>query len=179
MDQQQWSPYTETPASNRQRYAPHTMATPQHQQRDASVPQIKQDPYASPQASSRTGSMALQSPGAHTRGSEYNDGDGDVRMEDAADPYKPKHSTSRSGAPQQRQSQHFLQQEESAAARRYSPMNLSPTSPYPGNTQQGGQAYTGFSPPQNQSNRQSPTRNNPYMSPPNSYYSPPSKFRPN
>jgi dual specificity protein kinase YAK1 len=124
--------------------------------------------------------MALQSPQAHSRGSEYNDGDGDVRMEDAADPYnKPKHSTSRSSvAPQQRQSQQFLQQEESAAARRYSPMNLSPTSPYPGNTQQGGQAYTSFTPQQQQTNRQSPTRNNPYMSPPNSYYSPPGKSNP-
>lgn len=173
--EQQWTAYSESPATSRQaRYAPSNMTTPQHVQREPNMPsQIKQDPYASPTATSRSGSMALASPaGQHARGPEYNDGDGDVPMEDA-DPYKPKFGASRSNH-QHRHSQQFLQQEESAAARRYSPMNLSPTSPYSGNTQQGGQNYTSFS-PQTQSNRQSPTRNNPYMSPPNSYYSPPSR----
>jgi dual specificity protein kinase YAK1 len=174
---QQWTAYSETPVASRQaRYAPQTMATPQQHQRDPSAPQqIKQETFASPSAPSRTQSMALPSPGALlNRAPEYNDGDGDVPMEDA-DPYsnKPKFSASRASQ-QQRHSQQFLQQEESAAARRYSPMNLSPTSPYTGNTQQGGPTYTSFT-PQAQTNRQSPTRNNPYMSPPNSYYSPPSK----
>ena len=173
---QQWSTYTETPVTSRQaRYAPHNMTAPQQAQRDLNIPQqIKQDPYTSPAASSRTASMALPSPATLLgRAPEYNDGDGDVPMEDA-DPYnKPKYSTSRANH-QHRHSQQFLQQEESAAARRYSPMNLSPTSPYSGSTQQGGQNYTSFT-PQAQNNRQSPTRNNPYMSPPNSYYSPPSK----
>jgi dual specificity protein kinase YAK1 len=174
---QQWTAYSETPVASRQaRYAPQTMATPQPHQRDPSAPQqIKQETFASPSAPSRTQSMALPSPGALlNRAPEYNDGDGDVPMEDA-DPYsnKPKFSASRASQ-QQRHSQQFLQQEESAAARRYSPMNLSPTSPYTGNTQQGGPTYTSFT-PQAQTNRQSPTRNNPYMSPPNSYYSPPSK----
>lgn len=171
---QQWSPYSETPAGRQTRYAPHNMTTPQHPSNPNMPPQIKQDPYASPTAPTRTASMALVSPeGPHGRGAEYNDGDGDVAMEDA-DPYKPKYSTSRANH-QHRHSQQFLQQGESAAARRYSPMNLSPTSPYAGTTQQGGSNYTSFS-PQAQNNRQSPTRNNPYMSPPNSYYSPPSKF---
>lgn len=178
--EQQWSAYSDTPATSRQaRYAPHNMASPQHSQRDPNIPpQIKQDPYASPSVPSRSGSMALASPAAsHSRGPDYNnDGDGDVAMEDATDPYKPKYSSSRANH-QHRHSQQFLQQEESAAARRYSPMNLSPTSPYSGSTQQGGQNYTTFT-PQAQSNRQSPTRNNPYMSPPNSYYSPPSKHSP-
>lgn len=175
---QQWTAYTETPVASRQArsYAPHTMATPQQPQRDPSIPQqIKQEPYTSPAVPSRAQSMALPSPGTLlNRAPEYNDGDGDVPMEDA-DPYgnKPKYSTSRASQ-QQRHSQQFLQQEESAAARRYSPMNLSPTSPYTGSTQQGGPTYTSFT-PQAQANRQSPTRNNPYMSPPNSYYSPPSK----
>jgi dual specificity protein kinase YAK1 len=163
------------------------MASPQHAQRDASVPSqankqdMKQEPYASPMPPSRQGSMGLQSSGGTaSRGPDYNDGDGDVAMEDA-DPYKPKYNTARPPH-QQRHSQQFLQQEESAAARRYSPMNLSPTSPYAGNPQQGGQSYTTFSPqaqPQSQppSNRQSPTRTNPYMSPPNSYYSPPCTSR--
>ena len=180
---QQWTAYSEAPGATRQaRYAPHSMASPQHAQREASMPaQPKQDPYASPTAPSRQSS--IQSPGASTpRGPDYNDGDGDVAMEDA-DPYKPKYNMSRPNH-QHRHSQQFLQHEESAAARRYSPMNLSPTSPYPGSTQQGGQNYTSFTPQaqaqtqtqsqsQSQSNRQSPTRTNPYMSPPNSYYSPP------
>ncbi|KAF2281531.1 kinase-like protein [Westerdykella ornata] len=175
---QQWSSYNDSAAASRQaRYAPHTMSS-QHSQRESNPPppQIKQEAYAPPSAPSRTNSMPLQSPGVqHNRGAEYNDGDGDVRMEDV-DPFKqPKHNTAR--APnQQRQSQQFLQSEDSAAARRYSPMNLSPSSPYNGSSQ----AYTSFS-PQTQSSRQSPTRNNPYISPPNSYYSPPSEsnFRPN
>jgi dual specificity protein kinase YAK1 len=133
----------------------------------------RQDPYASP--TSRQNSMPLQSPsGSGSRGPKYNDGD--VAMEDAD--YQPKLNRP---SHQQRQSQQFLQQEESAAARRYSPMNLSPTSPYSGNTQQGGQSYTSFTPQAQaptQSNRQSPTRNNPYMSPPNSYYSPPCTIDP-
>lgn len=145
--------------------------------------QMKQDAYATP---SRQNSIAMQSPaGAGGAGGaaaaagprpEYNDGDGDVPMEDA---YKPRLNAARP-TQQQRHSQQFIQQEESAAARRYSPMNLSPTSPYSGNPQQGGQSYTSFTPQsqsqaqaQTQASRQSPTRNNPYMSPPSSYYSPP------
>ncbi|KAF2828777.1 kinase-like protein [Ophiobolus disseminans] len=176
---QQWTAYSaaEAPAASRQRYS--NMASPQHAQRDASVPSqpAKQETYASPTAPSRQGTMgSIQSPGGlASRGPDYNDGDGDgdVAMEDA-DPYKPKYNNVARPNHQHRHSQQFLQQEESAAARRYSPMNLSPTSPYPGTTQQGGQNYTSFTPAQPQSNRQSPTRTNPYMSPPNSYYSPPS-----
>ncbi|KAF2019673.1 kinase-like protein [Aaosphaeria arxii CBS 175.79] len=172
--EQQWSNYNESPAPNRQsRYTPQQMTTPQHPQRDPTLPQQnKQDPYATPSVPSRSGSMALASPaGSQSRGPEFNDVDGDVPMEDA-DPFnKPKYSASRANH-QHRHSQQLLQQEESAAARRYSPMNLSPTSPYSGSTQQGGQSYTSFN-PQTQSNRQSPSKNNPYMSPPNSYYSPP------
>lgn len=178
---QQWAAYSDAPSATRQaRHAPHGVASPQHAPRDASVPsQIKQDTYASPSAPSRQNSMPLQSPSApNSRGPEYNDGDGDVAMEDA-DPYKPKYNLARPNQ-QNRHSQQFLQQEESAAARRYSPMNLSPTSPYPNSTQHGGQTYTSFTPQtqaQPQSSRQSPTRTNPYMSPPNNYYSPPCTLR--
>jgi dual specificity protein kinase YAK1 len=179
MDQQQWTAYSESPGQARQaRYAPSNMASPQHTQRDPNIPQhAKQDSYASPSAPLRQNTMPLQSPGvAHNRSAEYNDRDGDVPMEDADTFNKLKYSSSRAGH-QNRHSQQFLQQEESAAARRYSPMNLSPTSPYSGTTQQGGQNYASFS-PQTQNNRQSPTRNNPYMSSPNSYYSPPSTLTP-
>jgi dual specificity protein kinase YAK1 len=179
---QQWTAYSDSAAASRQaRYAPQHMESPQHQ-RDPNMPQMKQDPYASPTGPSRASSMAaLPSPGgAQSRGPQYNDVDGDVPMEDA-DPYKPKFNASRASVNHQhRQSQQFLQQvqqqEESAAARRYSPMNLSPTSPYSGPPQQGGQNYASFSPQtqtQPPSSRQSPTRTNPYMSPANNYYSPP------
>jgi dual specificity protein kinase YAK1 len=115
--------------------------------------------------------MVLASPGVN-QGREYNgDGDGDVPMEDA-DPYnKPKYAQRANH--QQRNSQHFIEQEKSAAAIRYSPMNLSPTSPYGATAQQPQSSYTSFTPQSAQSSRQSPTRTNPYMSPPQSYYSPP------
>ena len=172
-----WSPYTDSPSTNRQaRYPPQAMTTPQqHSQREVSVPSsVKQDPYTSPHPNSRTNSMGLpQGDGMHGRSAEMNDGDGDVPMEDA-DPYnKPKYASRANH--QQRHSQQFLQQEESSAARRYSPMNLSPTSPYSGSTQQGGQNYTSFT-PQTHSNRGSPTRNNPYISPQQNYYSPPGTY---
>ncbi|KAF2133559.1 kinase-like protein [Dothidotthia symphoricarpi CBS 119687] len=176
---QQWPAYPEAPDAARQaRYAPqNNMTTPQHAQRDAGVSQQPKQDYASPTQPSRANSMARHSPaGSASRAQDFGEGDGDVAMEDA-DPYKPKYSSSRASH-QARHSQHFLQQEESAAARRYSPMNLSPTSPYPGGTQPAAQPYTSFTPQQPQGNRQSPTRNNPYMSPPNNYYSPPST-RPN
>lgn len=167
----QWTAYSEAPGN---RYS-HSMTSSPHASRDASVSsQIKQDPYATP---SRQSSMPLQSPsGTASRGPDYNDGDGDVPMEDA---YKPRLNSMARPQQQQRHSQQYLQQEESAAARRYSPMNLSPTSPYSAGAQQAGQNYTSFTPQaqaQSQGNRQSPTRNNPYMSPPNNnnnYYSPP------
>lgn len=100
---------------------------------------------------------------------QIRDGNGDVAMHDAADPYggmkypmRPHHqqhlsSSSRSG------SQH-TSQEPSAAAQRYSPMEtLSPTSPY---APQQGQSQYG--PPAGGS-RQSPTRPGNYSSP--NYYS--------
>lgn len=146
---QQWTAYSEAPGATRQaRYAPHNMSSPQHTPRDGSVPS---QPNTAPPP------------------------DGDVAMEDA-DPYKPKYNAARASQ-QNRNSQQFLQQaEESTAARRYSPMNMSPTSPYAGSTQQGGPNFTSFSQSQTP-NRQSPTRNNPYITTPNSYYSPPCTSR--
>ena len=95
--------------------------------------------------------------------------DGDVTMEDA-DPYnrtkypsRPSHS--------QRGSTQYLTQEESAAARRYSPMNtFSPTSPYPaGSPQQSNNSYNAYTPP-SQSARQSPSRSNAFSTPSQQYY---------
>ena len=106
---------------------------------------------------------------AASRKQDLNKDDGDVAMEDA-DPYnrskyppRPTHSHRPSG-------QHLLQ-EESAAARRYSPMNaLSPTSPYTISPQQSNSsAYSAYT-PQTLSARQSPTRPNLYSSPSQQYY---------
>jgi dual specificity protein kinase YAK1 len=172
----QWSPYVESSPANRQaRYAPQNLATPQQTNRDANtLPPVKAENYASQQVPVRGSSVNMTSPtdGQNRAVTEYNgDGDGDVAMEDADAFNKPKYGSRPSH--QQRLSQQFIQQEESAAARRYSPMNLSPTSPYTaGPTQSNQPSYTSFT-PQSQSTAQSPTRTNPYISPPQSYYSPP------
>lgn len=174
----QWGSFVDSPPSSRQaRYAPHNLPTPQHPHRDPNGPtSMKQDPYQSPSIASRAASMAISSPpAAQSRAPEYNgDGDGDVPMEDADAYNKPKYPSRPSH--HQRHSSHFIQQEDSAAARRYSPMNLSPSSPYGATSQQPSQnTYSSYT-PQTQTSRQSPTRNNPYMSPPQSYYNPSSKF---
>jgi dual specificity protein kinase YAK1 len=93
---------------------------------------------------------------------QMRDGNGDVAMQDAGDPYsgmkypmRPHHQQHLSGS---RTGSHISTQEHSAAAQRYSPMEtLSPSSPY--GAQQQGQ----YGP------RQSPTRPGNYSSP-NSYY---------
>ena len=103
-------------------------------------------------------------------------GDGDVAMEDA-DPYnrmkypsRPSHS--------QRLSSQYLSQEDSAAAKRYSPMKtLSPSSPYAASPQQPNHsAYSAYT-LQSTSARQSPTRTNVHgSSSSQSYYQSPGKF---
>lgn len=98
---------------------------------------------------------------------QVRDGNGDVAMQDAGDPYsgmkypmRPHHQQHLSGS---RTVPHYSNQEPSSAAQRYSPMDtLSPSSPYVS------------SPPQSQygqvtNHRQSPTRPGNYSSP-NSYY---------
>lgn len=102
-------------------------------------------------------------------------GDGDVAMEDA-DPYnrmkypsRPSHS--------HRVSSQYLAQEDSAAAKRYSPMKtLSPSSPYAASPQQPNHsAYSAYA-PQSASARQSPTRTNVHgSSASQSYYQSPGK----
>jgi len=167
---QQWA-YTDSPLSNRQtRYAAQTVPPHSNEHRDQiSATPSKSDTFNTSASLSRSQSLSVHSPAMQRI--DYNgDKDGDVPMEDADAYNKPKQSA-HTGHSRQPSAQ-LLQQEESAAARRYSPMNLSPTSPYAASPQQGGyQSYT----PQSQSTRQSPTRGNPYMSPPNSYYSPPCK----
>lgn len=100
---------------------------------------------------------------------QMRDGNGDVAMSDAGDPYntmkypmRPHHQQHLSGS---RIATHHSPQEPSAAAQRYSPMEtLSPSSPY-GTGQQGQSQYSA----QVAAQRQSPTRPGNYSSP-NSYY---------
>lgn len=96
--------------------------------------------------------------------SQMRDGNGDVAMSDAADPYggsmkypmRPHHQQHLSGS-----GRVGSQEPQSAAAQRYSPMEtLSPTSPYGASSQYASQTA---------SQRQSPTRPGNYSSP-NSYY---------
>ncbi|EPE29727.1 Protein kinase-like (PK-like) [Glarea lozoyensis ATCC 20868] len=95
---------------------------------------------------------------------QMRDGNGDVAMQDAGDPYsgmkypmRPHHQQHLSGS---RAPSHHSTHEPSAAAQRYSPMEtLSPSSPYA--PQQGQYAAQG--------NRQSPTRPGTFSSP-TSYY---------
>ena len=130
------------------------------------------EPYQTPSIPSQPQSIAV-SPIGTPRTRAYS-GDGDVAMEDA-DPYnrmkypsRPTHS--------QRPSTQYLAQEDSAAARRYSPMKaLSPSSPYAPSSQQSSQSPYGHYPSQSTSARQSPTRSNHYSTPSQSYYSTPSE----
>ena len=176
MEPQTWSPYAESPMNNRQtRYAPHVPSQPPSSRESNGFANLKHDSYSASASTSRSGSMSVAS--SHTlqgKGPEHGgDGDGDVPMEDA-DPYQ---NPKRASRPQHQRvgSTGLMQAEESSAARRYSPMNLSPASlasPYTASPQQHQSVYNsyGSQPP---SEVQSPTRGNPYMSPPHGYYSPP------
>lgn len=100
--------------------------------------------------------------------------DADTPMEDA-DPYnRSKYPTRLTH--QVRPSSQYVPNEESTAARRYSPMNiLSPTLPFSSSPTKTQHPYAG--PPQGSSNsRQSPARTNAYTSPTQAYQSPPSKY---
>lgn len=174
----QWSQYADSPASGRQaRYAP--QGQPQQQHTPAQLPPMKTDPYVTSAVPSRAQSMSLGGHSAAPSRGPYNgDGDGDVQMEDA-DPYNRAKHDGRPGHSRMNSAQ-MIQQEESTAARRYSPMNLTNASPYGTATpyaatpQQPQKAqFAAFSPGVNPTS-QSPTRNNFQLSPSqHGYYSPP------
>ena len=102
---------------------------------------------------------------------QLRDGNGDVTMQDAHDPYagkqypmRPHHQSHLSGGAGRSSNLHSPQ-EPSAAAQRYSPMEvLSPTSPYAPKQNASGQ----FSAPP--ATRQSPTRPSDYQPPQSPYY---------
>jgi dual specificity protein kinase YAK1 len=166
MDQQHWTPYQDnsaSAASRQSRYAPQPSASHPN-----SAPLSPQDHYLATPMSSRS---------THLRDDmTYSDRDGDIKMEDA-DPYKPKIASPHLSHGSHQRMPSSVQQEESAAARRYSPMNLSPASPFPQQQQQQPpqqqqQQYTSYTP--SGSSRASPVRNS-YVPSNSSYYaSPPS-----
>lgn len=124
-------------------------------------------------SNSKPVSMA-SSPVATPRSRDYVT-DADTTMEDA-DPYnRAKYSTKSNH--HSRPSSQYLPNEESSAARRYSPMNvLSPSMPYSSSP---GKAQNSYAFPVRQGNSQwSPTRTSNYTSPPQAYQSPPSASRP-
>lgn len=174
---QQWPQYgAESPSSRQARYAPHAQGQPPQTPREANhLPSMKTDQYITSAVPSRAQSMNLTSPSApQSRGPYDGDGDGDVQMEDA-DPYNKAKHGGRPGHSRMNSAQ-MIQQEESSAARRYSPMNLSPSSPYAATPQQQQQAQFAAFGAQLNSNNHSPTRVG-YPAGPNQhgYYSPPGK----
>ena len=153
--------------------------TPQHM-RNYSGSGLQQSQQQSHQPSNSYSYEALQTPTVgqlppqptistphSTQKEEFGIDDGDVAMEDA-DPYNRMKYPSRHS---NRTSMQYLPQEESAAARRYSPMNtFSPTSPYTASSPQ--QPTTAYNPytPQSLSARQSPNRTNAFSTPSQQYY---------
>jgi dual specificity protein kinase YAK1 len=175
MDQQHWAQYQDNPAatSRQSRYAPQTLPS------QLSIHREPNSATLSPQTSQYgatplSGRSTVSQPQPHLRDEmHYGDRDGDVNMEDA-DPYKPKHTSLHISHASHQRIPSNVQQEESTAARRYSPMNLSPSSPFTVVSQAPSQSpYTSYTPSVT-SSRTSPTRSS-YAAPPNNYYaSPPS-----
>ncbi|KKK12889.1 hypothetical protein P175DRAFT_0533268 [Aspergillus ochraceoroseus IBT 24754] len=123
-------------------------------------------------ANSKSASMA-SSPSATPRSRDYVT-DADTTMEDA-DPYNRAKYPARPNHHARPSSQYFPN-EESSAARRYSPMNvLSPAMPYNASPGKSGNSYA--FPPNPHQSRRSPTRTTNYSSPPQAYQSPPSASR--
>ncbi|KAJ9298222.1 hypothetical protein DTO271G3_3827 [Paecilomyces variotii] len=128
-----------------------------------------------PSMGSHSKSVSMASSPAATPHSRDYVTDADTPMEDA-DPYNRSKYPTRSSQHVRPSSQYFPN-EESSAARKYSPMNvLSPPAPYnasPGKTQ----SSHGFPSSGTNSSRQSPTRVTNYSSPSQVYQSPPSASR--
>ncbi|KAL8884968.1 MAG: hypothetical protein Q9205_004337 [Flavoplaca limonia] len=159
----QWQPYSD--AGTRQARFSHS--TSQQQQQHLPSPGFGYESYQTPTIPSHSQSMAA-SPSSTPRHRGYS-GDGDVAMEDA-DPYnrmkypsRPTHS--------HRSSAQYIPQDDSAAARRYSPMKATTPSNYAVSPQQPTTASNSQYVSQNSSARQSPSRAHPSSQ---NYYSTPS-----
>ena len=168
MDQQ----YAEMAGSRQARFASAQHSNGSAHQHQHSQSGYGYEAYQSPSLPSQPQSMAVSPIGTpQTRG--YVSGDGDIAMEDA-DPYNRMKYPSRPSHQHQRSGQ-YLSQEDSSAARRYSPMKATPSSPYASSSQQSSQSPYGHYASQSTSARQSPTRSNHYSAPSQSNYATPSK----
>jgi dual specificity protein kinase YAK1 len=155
----QWQSYSDSAGSSR-RY--NGNAPPNQAQRDYNGNAQPPAGFTYEQYQGGMGAHSQSITASPTATPQMRDGNGDVAMQDAGDPYsgmkypmRPHHQQHLSGS---RVVSHHSAQEPSAAAQRYSPMEtLSPSSPY------------GAPPPGQYGSRQSPTRSGNYSSP-NSYY---------
>lgn len=159
--EQRWSPYPDNQSEDRQaRYGSTLLHTPQQQPQDRNGSGVRYDAFASSALPSQTASVTpdtLAQPPRLDRQLQA-DTEGDLPMEDA-DPFnKQKYEYPIRSNHRSRPTSQYLAQEESSAARRYSPMNLSPSASHSAshtNPPQGNfSSYT----PTIQPNRQSPTR---------------------
>ena len=176
---QQWQSYGDGTPNRQPRYP---QSTSQQQTRDMGIgsaqhPQgssaFAYEAYNTPSIPTQA-QTAAASPSGTPHAGKYS-GDGDVPMEDA-DPYNKMKYPSRPNH-QHRTSGPYLSQDDSSAARRYSPMKaLSPTSPYATSPLQSSQpSYSSYA-SQSTSARQSPTRPPLYSSQSQSFYATPSKL---
>jgi dual specificity protein kinase YAK1 len=177
MDPQHWATYQDPAATARQsRYPPHGMPPQQGVHGDhGSAPPIKQDPYGPMTIAGRSAPSLAPTTAPPLGGIkvEYGDTDGDIKMEDIPE-YKPKSNLSAVSRSAHQRMPSNVKDEESAAARRYSPMNLSPTMNYATASQPSSQVpYSNYTP--QGSARTSPTRSS-YIASTNYYNSPPSSY---
>ncbi|KAI9786152.1 MAG: dual specificity protein kinase yak1 [Geoglossum umbratile] len=171
---EQWQSYSaDKPTGRPPRYTAGVHSTPQQPRAYNGTGQQPQPPagfsyeaYNPPSSASHPQPMAISPAGTpHTRPAEYN-GDLDVQMQDAADPYNRLKYSRQSQQPQTSGSSrsavpYLSTAEDSSASQRYSPMNtLSPTSPYSSNQSSYNYAQ----------HRQSPSRPNNYASASQTYY---------
>ncbi|KAK8041837.1 hypothetical protein PG993_006360 [Apiospora rasikravindrae] len=140
----QWQGYSDAAGGSQRRYnngtaqltpgrefGQHQMAGHVHQQPQSAAPGMRYDQYGNLTASSATSPLSTP---------QLRDNNGDVAMQDAHDAYggsmkypmRPHHQTHLSGGGRPAHVNLHSPSEPSAAAQRYSPMEvLSPTSPYP------------------------------------------------
>lgn len=163
-----------------QRYAPTLPSTAPHQPPGHQQQQHPLNGNLHLPSTSSNSALSSLTPSSRSQSMAYvGDNEGDLSMEDPqdADPYnKQKYEEPHRDFPtranhRHRPSSQYMPQEESTAARRYSPMALSPTSPYSATPQNaGGSQYSPYS-----SSRQSPTRPSLYSSHSQPHYSPTSE----
>lgn len=168
----QWSPAYHDPAGASRRYNGNSQMTPRDyagQQGPGQAPGQPPSGFKYEQYSGGLASHASPNPATSPAATpQLRDNNGDVAMADANDPYasmkypmRPHHSQHPSSS--SRSSTLHSPPEPSAAAQRYSPMEvLSPTSPY---AKAGGGQFS--APP---TSRQSPTRQGDYSTPQSPYY---------